>query len=84
MLIISWATQSGAELDLLVARGRRRLGFEFKRTVAPRLTRSMHIAKNDLRLTSLDVVHAGDETFDLATGFRALALKRLLNDLKPL
>ena len=61
-----WATQAGAELDLLVVRGERRLGFEFKRTVAPQVTKSMHIALADLRLSSLDVVHAGDQTFPLA------------------
>ena len=31
-----WATHQGAELDLLVFEGGRRLGFEFKRTSAPR------------------------------------------------
>ena len=31
-----WATHQGAELDLLVVRGRTRLGFEIKHTVAPR------------------------------------------------
>ena len=33
-----WATHSGAELDLLIVRGRRRRGFEIKRTAAPRVT----------------------------------------------
>ena len=44
---IFYATHGGAELDLLVVRGRRRLGFEFKRTVAPELTKSMRIALAD-------------------------------------
>jgi len=79
-----WATHAGAELDLLVVRGNRRWGFEFKRTVAPRLTRSMHAALADLRLERLDVVHAGDQTFPLADTVRALALGRLLDDLDPL
>jgi predicted AAA+ superfamily ATPase len=79
-----WATHTGAELDLLVVRGSRRWGFEFKRTVAPRLTRSMHSALADLRLECLDVVHAGDQTFALAEPVRALALTRLLDDLDPL
>jgi hypothetical protein len=35
-----WGLHSGAELDLLVVRGGRRLGFEVKRTTAPRLTPS--------------------------------------------
>ena len=61
-----WATHTGAELDLLVVRGTRRWGFEFKRTVAPRLTRSMHSALADLHLERLEVVHAGEQTFPLA------------------
>jgi hypothetical protein len=79
-----WATHAGAELDLLVVRGNRRWGFEFKRTVAPRLTRSMHSALANLCLERLEVVHAGDQTFPLADTVRALALGRLLDDLDPL
>jgi len=79
-----WATHTGAELDLLVVRGNRRWGFEFKRTVAPRLTRSMHSALADLHLERLEVVHAGEQTFPLAANVRALALTRLLDDLEPL
>jgi uncharacterized protein len=79
-----WATHTGAELDLLVVRGNRRWGFEFKRTVAPRLTRSMRSALTDLHLERLEVVHAGEQTFPLAANVRALALTRLLDDLEPL
>ena len=79
-----WATHGGAELDLLVVRGRRRLGFEIKRTSSPSVTRSMLTALDDLKLHSLDVVHAGDQTFALAQHVRAVALSRLLKDLKPL
>ncbi len=69
-----WRTHAGAELDLLVVRGRRRIGFEFKRTVAPKITRSMREAMKDLRLDHLDVIHAGDATFPLADKMRAVAL----------
>lgn len=69
-----WATHAGAELDLLVVAGNRRLGFEFKRTEQPRRTRSMHAARQTLRLDRLDVVHAGEHTFPLGDGVRALAL----------
>jgi len=79
-----WATYSGAELDLLVVRGKRRLGFEAKRTTAPQVTKSMRTAIADLGLSRLDVVHAGDETFPLDRSIRAVALPRLLEDLKPL
>ena len=79
-----WATHAGAELDLLVVRGRRRLGFEFKRTVAPRVTRSMRIALEDLGLHRLDVFHAGDRTFPLGDRIRAVALRRADPDLTGL
>jgi predicted AAA+ superfamily ATPase len=79
-----WATHTGAELDLLVARGGERRGFEIKRTTSPRVTPSMRSALADLKLDSLDVVHAGDLTFDLAPRIRAVALSRLLEDVPPL
>lgn len=79
-----WATHSGAELDLLVVRGGRRLGFEFKRTTMPRITASMHSALNDLMLESLAVIHAGERTLPLAERVRGIPLDRIWIDLKPL
>lgn len=79
-----WATHTGAELDLLLVRGNERWGFEFKRTTAPKITPSMRSAWEDLKLTRLDVLHAGQQTFPLAKGMRAVAATRLLGDLvKP-
>jgi hypothetical protein len=79
-----WATHAGAELDLLVVRGRTRIGFEMKRTVAPVVTPSMKVALKDLGLARLDVIHAGDRTYPLAPRIRAVALSRFLDDLTPL
>jgi len=79
-----WATHSGAELDLLVVRGQQRRGFEFKRTDAPTVTPSMRTALSDLGLASLDVIHAGERTFSLASQIRAVAATRLLSDINPL
>jgi hypothetical protein len=73
-----------AELDLLVVRGRIRLGFEIKRTSAPAMTRSIHVAIEDLKLQRLDAIHAGDHSFPLAECVRAIALGRLLDDMRPL
>ncbi|MFO0813442.1 MAG: ATP-binding protein [Gemmatales bacterium] len=79
-----WATYAGAELDLFVVRGRQRLGFEIKRTSSPHLTPSMRSALTDLRLTRLDVVHAGEHTFAMSKSVRAVAASRLLKDLPRL
>ena len=79
-----WATHQGAELDLLVVRGRRRRGFEFKRSSAPTMTASMRIALRDLCLDSLDIVHAGDETYPLAKRARAVAFADVGAEIHPL
>jgi hypothetical protein len=79
-----WATHGGAELDLLVARGARRLGFEFKRTLAPRVTPSIRVALEDLELERIDVIHPGERTFALAPGVRALSPSRIETDLARL
>jgi hypothetical protein len=71
-------------VDLLVVRGRLRIGFEIKRTSSPNLTPSMRNALSDLRLERLDVIHAGEETFPMGDRVRAVALSRLLDDLEPL
>jgi predicted AAA+ superfamily ATPase len=79
-----WRTHAGAELDLLVVRGRRRVGFEFKRTDAPAFTPSMRSALETLRLDGLDVVHAGPRSFPLAKKVRALAAGDLLREIRSL
>ena len=70
-----WATHSGAELDLLVMRGGKRLGFEFKYTDAPKRTRSMQVAIQDLSLERLWVVYPGAKKYDLGERISVIPLK---------
>lgn len=79
-----WATHLGAELDLLVVRGGRRRGYEVKRTSAPAVTPSLRTSLKDLGLESLDVIHAGAQSFPLTREIRAVAAARPLSDLEPL
>ena len=79
-----WATHGGAELDLLVAAGERRYGFEVKRAEAPRLTPSMRSAFQTLRLDRLDVFHAGTQSYGLAEGIRAMPATEMNSVLHPL
>ncbi len=79
-----WSTHQGAELDLLVVTGSTKVGVELKRTTTPRLTRSMQVALEDLKLERLYVVHAGEHTFPLAPRVLAVAAARVLHDIKPL
>lgn len=73
-----WATHAGAELDLLLKRGDRRIGVEFKRADAPRLTPSMRTAMADLRLDALYVVYPGEQRYTLAERVEAVPLAALL------
>ena len=61
----SWATQGGAELDLLVRIAGKHYGFEFKYADAPGTTRSMRIALEDLSLEHLWVVYPGRQEYEL-------------------
>jgi len=69
-----WATQRGAELDLLLLRQGKRWGFEFKCTDAPSVSRSMHVALEDLGLEHLWVVYPGSKKFPMHPKITALPL----------
>ncbi len=76
-----WATQAGAELDLLVTAGGDRIGIEVKYADAPGMTKSMRIAMEDLALKRLYVVYPGEESYDLDRRTRVLPLPELLDRL---
>ena len=60
-----WRTHNGAEVDLLLLAKGQRIGVEIKRVDAPRRTRSMTVAVNDLRLDALYVVYPGELRYDI-------------------
>ena len=69
-----WATQSGAELDLLLLLGAKRIGVEVKFADAPRATKSMAIAAQDLELDALYVIYPGSVRYRLNERAEALSL----------
>ncbi len=69
-----YATQSGAELDLLLLRRGQRWGLEFKCTDAPKTSKSMRVALADLQLAHLWVVYPGQLRYRLADNITALPL----------
>ena len=74
-----WSTLRGAELDLLLLRQGHRYGFEFKCTDAPSMTRSIHVALEDLQLDKIYVVYPGRERYALHARVEALPLAGLPN-----
>jgi predicted AAA+ superfamily ATPase len=79
-----WGTHAGAELDFLIIRGNNRFGFEIKRTVSPSITLSMRNALSDLNLKRIDVIHAGENTFQMSDRIRAVSIFNLCKDIGPL
>lgn len=61
-----WRTSNGAELDLLLVRGDKRVGIEVKRSDAPKVTPSMRAAIADLRLDRLTVYYPGPRAYALS------------------
>lgn len=61
-----WGIHGEAELDLLLTKNGKRLGFEFKYNDAPTMTKSMEIAVETLRLDSLQVIYPGDKSYRLS------------------
>lgn len=82
-----WGTQSGAELDLLILKEGKKIGFEIKYTDFPKITPSMKSAFSDLELSHLFLVYPGKAHFSLATSITTLPLntsilQTLLEDVK--
>lgn len=69
-----WAVHSGAELDLLLFKEGRRIGFEFKLSETPKVSRSMHSAIEALGLEHLWVVYPGEHRYPLTERITAVPL----------
>jgi uncharacterized protein len=70
-----WATQAKAELDLLLIKEGKKIGYEFKYSDKPRITPSMKIASEDLKLDHLYVIYPGDLSFPLSEKITVRGLK---------
>lgn len=67
-----WGTHSGGEVDLVWEQGGKMYGCEFKHSDAPRRTRSMTAAMEDLELEHLWVVYPGDREYPLGNRISAI------------
>src|SRR6266853_153627 len=70
-----WATQSGAELDLLIIESGKCYGVEITYGDAPGATKSMRIALSDLALQRLFVVYPGRECYSLDDKIEVVSLE---------
>ena len=73
-----WGTQGGAELDVFVQAGGRRIGFEFTVGDAPKMTKSLSIVYTDLALDELLLVKPLGRGYPLEKRIRVLSLEEAL------
>ena len=74
-----WATHSTAELDLLFFANGKRYGVEVKFSEAPEVTRSMHIALQDLELEHLWVIYPGKRSYPVQERITVWPLQSVAN-----
>lgn len=70
-----WRTAHGAELDLFVLFQGKKLGFEFKFADAPKTSKSMHIAMEDLALDHLFIIYPGTREIPFSEKLTAIGLE---------
>ncbi len=75
--VFFYGTHGGAEIDLVVERGGKLYGFEFKCTEKPSVTHSMTIAQADLGLEKVFLVYPGELSFPLRDGMEALGYAKI-------
>lgn len=75
-----WATHQGAEIDLILRRGDKLFGVEFKRADAPRITPSIRIALDDLKLERVAIIYPGVKRYPLSDKVEAVPLAQLATD----
>ena len=72
-----WATHNRAELDLLLIKDGKKIGFEIKLNDRPSLTPSMRIAVRDLKLKHLFVIYPGQKDYKLDQCTQVLSIAHL-------
>jgi predicted AAA+ superfamily ATPase len=74
-----WRTEKGAEIDLLKIQHGKYIGYEFKYSENPKITKSMHIALEDLNLSHIYIVIPGKRSYPLSDKISALSLNDINN-----
>ncbi|MEW6405007.1 MAG: ATP-binding protein [Chloroflexota bacterium] len=73
----SWATHSGAEVDLVFPHQGKKFGVEVKFNEAPKITASMRTALADLELEHLWVIYPGQHAYPVEERISVLPLKEI-------
>ncbi len=76
-----WATHQEAELDLFVLKEGKRIGFEFKYGDQPKITKSMRMSIDALKLDELNIIIPADTHFSMEKNIHVWGIKSYINSL---
>ncbi|OAD20249.1 AAA ATPase [Candidatus Thiomargarita nelsonii] len=76
-----YRTASGEDLDLVLERGRRRLAFEFKSSVAPKVSRGFSGTLELFEPDHVWIVAPVQEAYHKSQGVTVSPIKEILDDL---
>ena len=78
-----YRTSGGAEIDLLIEHPNDEVwAVEIKRSLAAKVSRGFHSAREDIRPTRTFIVHAGEDRFPLAQTVEGIGLHELASELR--
>jgi len=74
-----WGIHEQAELDLLIVKDGKKIGFEFKYQDAPKMTKSMKQSMEALKLDGLDIIYPGSKEYALDANITVKSLSSFGN-----
>ena len=79
-----YRTSAGAEMDLVIAIGSKRIGIEIKRSLTPALTKGGHHSIADLNLDATYIVYPGTDQYYIKDRIQIIPVANLLKELATL
>lgn len=76
-----YRTSAGAELDLVIEIGSKRIGVEIKRSLTPTLTKGGYHSISDLDLDGTYIVYPGTDQYSIRDNIQVIPVLNLLKEL---
>ncbi len=76
-----YRTSAGAEMDVVIEHGAKRIGVEIKRSLTPSLTKGGHHSQEDLNLDMTYIVYPGNDTYLINDKTCVISINDLLKEL---
>ncbi len=76
-----YRTSAGAEMDLVLEHGQKRIGIEIKRSLSPSPSKGLYNSMNDLKLEEVYIVYPGDTEYKITDQITVIPLVNILKKL---